>query len=67
MAKKVIKKTILLDSLHPYVRPVNSKFVRTQAKKLGVSYSFLMDGMINHVRKTKLSFDIGGKTFIHRT
>jgi len=68
MAKKLSKKiNTRLDSLHPYVSNVNKKFIVAKAKKLGVPYSLLMDGMISHVRKNKIAFGLTGKNFIHRT
>jgi hypothetical protein len=41
---------LLSRTLYTYVRPVNDRWVRTQARKRGVAYSVLLDRIISHAR-----------------
>lgn len=45
-----LEKKILTATLYTYVRPVNSTWVRREAKKKGVSYSQFIDQMLERAR-----------------
>lgn len=44
---------VLTEHFYAYVKPVNYGFVKKQADAIGVSYSFYIDAVLDHVRGRK--------------
>lgn len=52
-AKKLHPRTTLTETLYTYSKPVNAKFARTRAEKLGISYSEYVDRLIQAHRQNQ--------------